>query len=115
MTEIFTNTHNNELDDLNFGFEYDDISSQDSNDHNNEENTFSNYNSTYNFQKQQKYYDINDILAYNNSNNNHATATNIEYNGAESYPLSSSPGMASFFSPSSANYKLWLQQQVKNE
>ncbi|XBW34666.1 hypothetical protein QEN19_000233 [Hanseniaspora menglaensis] len=89
MAQIFTQRQ--ELEDLNFGFEYDDISSFD---HKSiETDDFQNFP-----ESKLSYYDINDIVA-----------TNKDFNHTNSH----SPSAAYFFSPSSVNYKLWLQQQLK--
>lgn len=110
MTDVYASQSTNELDDLNFGFEYDDISFQ-GNTNNVEESSLATGKMQSPFQTQQKYYDINDLLAYNNS----STSINSKYRDSENYSVSTSYGMSYYFSPSSLNYKLWLQQQIMNK
>lgn len=110
MTDVYASQPTNELDDLNFGFEYDDISFQE-NTNNIEENSFAAGKMQSPFQTQQKYYDINDLLAYNNS----STSIKSQYSDSENYSVLNSYGMSHYFSPSSLNYKLWLQQQIMNK
>lgn len=97
MADVYST---NELDDLNFGFEYDDIISQ-------EHKPADDLEGSDVSGKQTRYYDIHDILAYNNK------TSNYKYKDVDSYSVASSPDMAYFFSPSSVNYKLWLKQQVQ--
>lgn len=91
---MMTETYNNELDELNFGFDYDDITSVNSSDLHqiiNEEK----HDKLYDFKNNQKYYNMEDIVAYNSSRE-----------------FSSSPDLQQMFSPSSLNYKIWLKQQI---
>lgn len=86
---------NNELDELNFGFEYDEIISVNSSELNNFTHT-KQHDNLYDFKSNQKYYNMEDIIAFNTSSSG----------------LSSSPDLQQIFSPSSLNYKIWLKQQI---
>ena len=93
MTETYA--ANNELDELNFGFDYDDITSVNSNELHHIINE-TKYDNLYDFKNNQKYYNMEDIVAFNTS----------------SHDLSSSPDIQQIFTPSSLNYKIWMKQQI---
>ena len=92
MTDTYSS---NELDELNFGFDYDDITSVNSSDLHQIINE-KKHDKLYDFKNNQKYYNMEDIIAYNSS----------------IHEFSSSPDLHQMFSPSSLNYKIWLQQQI---